>query len=88
MNESHIHYQVYGLQLCSGFPLRELTNADFAHRDVSFGLLPPDANRRLLDPKAKLVTRRETNLGCDLSLYDTGPGFVLSWEEFCDYLVT
>ena len=88
MNKSHFHYQVYGLRFCSGLPLEELPTANFEGRDVSFGLLPPDSEQRLFDPQAKLLTRRETNLGCDLSVYDTGDGYLLSWDEFCDYLVS
>jgi len=88
IDQTHRHYQVYGHRLCSGISLPELNEAEFATRDMSFRLLPERGGTALLTPDARLLSRRETTLGCDLLLYATGAGYVLRWEDFCDYAVS
>ena len=84
-NDLHYHYVVYGQRLCSSVPLPELPRASFKVRDASFHHVSPNGDNGQLYNPMHLVTRRSTNLGCDISVYDTGEGFLLRWEGWCDF---
>lgn len=86
-NGAHWHYQVYGKRLCSGLPMPVLPRSSFGTSDVAFRYLSPGDASDLAREDACLLIRRNTNLGCHLSLYRNESGFVLRWEGQCDFLI-
>lgn len=83
----HYHYLVYGRKICSNVPLPELARASFRERHIAFRSIPTNGTGGLLHQPARLLTRRNTNLGCDLGVYETEQGFLLRWESQCDFYI-
>ena len=88
MERTHRHYIVYGYRVCSNMPLPELPPATFQERDLEFRHLPMNGSTGLLSESARLLTRRSTNLGCDLSVFESENGLLLRWEDNCDFQVS
>ena len=95
LEQRHRHYVVYGQRLCSDLPLRELPRDQFQVRDIEFRTAHDNGAGGLLDAPARLLTRRSTNLDCDLSVYATSldsgggsTGYLLRWEGRCDFQVS
>ena len=86
--QTHLHYQVYGQRFCSNIPLSELPPASFNVKDIAFRYDPSCGAPDPAELSGPLLVRRATNLECFLSLYDTALGFLLRWEERCDFLVS
>lgn len=84
----HWHYSTYGLRVCSNVQLPELARARFAQRDLALRYVA-EGNDILagLGPHRTLA-HRETNLGCDLSVLDTGRDLALHWERHCTFVVS
>jgi hypothetical protein len=81
----HLHYRVYGQRLCSGLPLPELPHADFQVRDLAVRCLVPSNNGGGDHGPARLLDRRGTSEGDQLSVWATEEGYLLRWEGKGDF---
>ncbi|MBI4219112.1 MAG: hypothetical protein HY682_03135, partial [Chloroflexi bacterium] len=86
--DRHLHYLVYGQRLCSNMPLPELPRARFDVRDMGFRASVSSSGGSLLPDGAVLRSRHETNLGCELLVYDAPGAHVLRWQGQCDFLIS
>lgn len=86
--QTHWHYGIYGHRLCSNLPLLGSAHQSFSKRDIAFCCSHPEASSDPLCGDARLLTRGSTDFGCYLGLYETDRGFLLRWEERCDFLVS
>ena len=84
---SHWHYRVYGLWLCSNIPLPELPRARFSASSVEFRYYSDDSGTVRPVP-GRMLTRHETNVGSDLTVYEIDGGYLLRWEDLCDFALT
>lgn len=85
----HWHYLVYGIKLCSNIPIPDLPIADFQIRDVLFRYSSNSALGNGRDHQSwEVLTRKSTNLGCDLLVLEGKESFLLRWEGTGDFEVS
>jgi hypothetical protein len=87
LSGTHLHYRVYGRQLCSGMPLPELPRARFRVRDVAIRCLGASSTDAPQPISARPMIRQLTSQGDTLSMYDSAGYYLLRWEGICDFHV-
>lgn len=84
----HLHYAVYGQRLCSMVALPELPSAEFTEGDMQFRLATHDDSNTPPLEGAAMLSRHNTNLGCDLSVFEIAEGILLRWHDHCDFRIS
>lgn len=78
----HYHYKVYGRNLCSDIPLRELPISVFDRRDIALRVGAEQVFQRY---GAVGYERLKTNIGPDAVVRRVKGSLTLSFEEWCDF---
>lgn len=89
LNKLHMHYEVYGLRLCSDISLPELPRESFHFKDVSFSYnVKSHEGETLLPTNADMLKRRVTTQGGYFALFSTADSYLMRWEGHGEFLVS